>query len=51
MMMSLAMFQILAFMVQCCCCWVPLLGTPVKDDEHEQKKIEKREREQQARMA
>ena len=44
---TLAMLQTILITAQCCCCWVPLCGTPVLDEEHAQRKAEK----EQARQA
>ena len=46
-MLTLAMLQTILITAQCCCCWVPLCGTPVLDEEHAQRKAEK----EQARQA
>ena len=49
-MYTLALLQVILISAQCCCCWVPLCGTPVLDEEHAQRKIEK-EQERQAQAA
>ena len=37
-MLGLAIIQIVFFSAQCCCCWIPLYTTPVKDAEYDKKR-------------